>query len=177
LSPPATSEIALGLTTLLTWTLARESLKRETYYPSFPVATTEERRQLEALGADLGISFTVVREDSTKRSTEMRPTEDGAVLGRVLYSLGAPIGHKEVHSCLPPAYLYRKACHAERFVATWRQLHAVDGDPESLITIPGRFGEQFVNAVEVLLTEYLGWSTERESEYQLRVLSKDVENA
>lgn len=171
LTPSTTSEIALGLTTLLTWTFARESLAFETYYPSFPIATTEERRQLEAVAADLSISFTVLREASAKRSTEMRPSEHGAALGRILFTLGAPRGHKKENCCLPPTYLYQRLDHAKRFITTLKRLQTTNDNSQSLLTVPARLGTQFVNAVELLLTDYLDWSIDRESEYQLRVRS------
>jgi hypothetical protein len=156
LTPAPDSEIALGLTALLAWIMARGSVRPDTHYPIFLIESPAEQTMLEDIGDDLGIPFHVVRrDDDTKRSTEMRPSEHGALLGRVLRTLGAPLGRREPNSCLPPVYLYQYPSHADRFISMWRQLYA-SGDEDFQMTVPTRLGDQFSNAFEELLAERLG---------------------
>ena len=156
LTPAPESEIASGLTALLAWIMARGSVRPDTHYPIFPIESPAEQTLLEELGDELGIPFHVVRrEDDTKRSTEMRPSEHGALLGRVLRTLGAPLGRKGPNSCLPPVYLYQYTSHATRFIDTWRQLYASD-DEDFQMTVPKRLGDQFSKSFEKLLAEHFG---------------------
>lgn len=156
LTPAPGSDIALGLTALLAWVMARGSVRPDTHYPIFPIASPAEQTMLEDIGDNLGIPFHIVqRDDDTKRSTEMRPSEHGALLGRVLRALGAPLGRRGPNSCLPPVYLYQYPSHADRFIDTWRQLYASD-DEDVQMTVPTRLGDQFSNAFEKLLAERLG---------------------
>jgi hypothetical protein len=156
LTPAPDSGVALGLTGLLAWIMARGSVRPDTHYPIFPIESPAEQTMLEDIGNDLGIPFHVVRrDDDTKRSTEMRPSEHGALLGRVLRTLGAPLGQREPNSCLPPVYLYQYPSHADRFITMWRQLYASDEERFQMI-VPTRLGNQFSKVFEELLAERLG---------------------
>ena len=156
LTPAPDSEIASGLTTLLAWIMARGSVRPDTHYPIFPIESPAEQTVLEDVGDDLGVPFYAVRrEDDTKRSTEMRPSEHGALLGRILRTLGAPLGKRGPNSCLPPVYLYQYSLHADRFISVWRQLCA-SGDKDFRLTVPTRLGDEFSKAFEELLAERLG---------------------
>jgi hypothetical protein len=150
------SEVTLGLTALLAWIMCRGSLRPDTHYPVFPIESRVEQTTLEEIGEHLGISFHVIRqEDDAKRSTEMRPSEHGALLGRVLRTLGAPLGRREPNNCLPPVYLHQYPAHADRFINIWRKLCASDHD-SCEITVPTRLGDQFSSAFEEVLAEHLG---------------------
>ncbi|WP_157969521.1 hypothetical protein [Haloplanus rubicundus] len=154
--PAPESEIASGLTALLAWIMRRGSVRPDTHYPIFPIESAAEQVVLEDIGDDLGIPFHVVRrEDNTKRSTEMRPAEHGALLGRILRTLGAPLGRREANSCLPPVYLYQYPSHADQFITTWQQLWTSNNE-ESQITVPTRLGDRFSEAFEQLMAKHLG---------------------
>jgi hypothetical protein len=175
LTPPTDGDTALGLTTLLAWVTAQGSLRSKTYYPTFLVTSTDEQDRLEAVAKDIGVSLHSVREDSQgRRPVEMRPSEHGAILGRVLYTLGAPLADGE--HVLPPAHLYYRLLHAEQFVLTWCQLAGDQEGKTFIVTIPSRLGGQFVYGFECLVDEFLEWPIERNSSYRLRVTPQYTTN-
>ncbi|AZH24802.1 hypothetical protein [Haloplanus aerogenes] len=167
LTPPAESDIALGLTSLLGWLIAQGSL-RDTYYPTFGLQSPDQEPHFSRIAAEVGVSYSVVHRESASRRTEIRPTEDGAVLGRVLYALGAPRGTKAEQGCLLPVYLHHHASHARRFVRSWC-LHHAHSDGQRTINIPPRFGHQFPKALETLLVARLSWDVDWKNERKLVV--------
>jgi hypothetical protein len=155
----AESETATSLTALLTWLLARGTL-RETYYPVFRVNTSTQQERFASIAETLTLSYTTVYGNNSNRSTEIRPTVGGSLLGRILYALGAPRrGEPQTAVLLPPlAYHYR--CHAQQVANIWCLHYAeisTSEDSVVTITIPPRTGEQFSNALATLLSEQLNW--------------------
>lgn len=96
--------------------LASGSL-RETFYPVFRVFSPEQQAYFETIADRLDLSYSMAHTDSD-RSTEIRPSEHGNILGRVLYTLGAPLDSTSNQPVLP-LYLYYNTTHARKFVEAW----------------------------------------------------------
>ncbi|MFC7214576.1 hypothetical protein ACFQO4_10875 [Saliphagus sp. GCM10025334] len=79
------------------------SIARENYTPTFALNRHgDESHVIDALGL-AGVDYDLL--ERTGRADEARPTTDGRVLGRVLASLGAPVGSKADNELELPAYL------------------------------------------------------------------------
>lgn len=169
INPPAESSTALALTSLVAWAFARGSIRADTYYPVFTIRSRDQRVAFEEIADELEFSFDVIREGNPNLPAEVRPASNGVVLGRLLSVLGAPVGRKSEIIHVPPAYLHHSVSHASQFIETWCKHHAT-GDKKLSVTIPPRLGEPFVDGLESLLTEQLGWPTTRTGEREFEVV-------
>jgi len=157
-APPPSSETSLALTALLTWLFARGSL-RETYFPIFQARSTAQQEYFASIADTLELSYTISRADDPDRPTELRPTEDGSLLGRVLYSLGA-LRRNEAQTTAPfPPLVHHHPDHAQKVADIWC-LHYATGGDESLLRLstPPRKGQQLRIALATLLSESLSWT-------------------
>jgi hypothetical protein len=174
ITPQAESSIALGLTSLIAWTFARGSIRADTYYPAFSISSPSHRAHFKKIADDLNLAYEIVRENNSNLATEARPSDNSAILGRILYTLGAPLGKKGSNKHFPPAYLYHSSSHARRFIETWCK-HYSDNNDERNINIPPRLGKGFADGLEVLMSEQLYWETTRVGDYKLRVIPEEID--
>lgn len=167
-SPQAESDTALGLTGLLAWAHARGTIRHDSYYPVFTIDCPENRPHFKKLAKKLDLKYELIREEQS-RSTEIRISENGSALGRVLNTLGVPLNDADVEERSLPAYLYHRTSHARQFVTTWCE-HYAEGDEELEITVPLRLGKRFADGLMVLLIERLSWKTTRTGDCKFRVI-------
>ncbi|MDZ7702014.1 MAG: hypothetical protein U5J98_08050 [Halobacteriales archaeon] len=121
IAPLPSSERFRGLNALLAWVLQSGSITTETWVPFFTVGSDRDRQLLSAAANMAGLTLDVTRSASALRSQEMRPIEDGSVLGRVLVVLGAPRGAvREEGQLTLPSYLDRVP---ERYAQEFVQLY------------------------------------------------------
>ncbi|QGX94851.1 hypothetical protein EI982_08640 [Haloplanus rallus] len=175
---PPESETATALTALLTWLLARGSL-RETYYPVFGADTTAQRERFASLADVLGLSYEIVRPGDPDWPTELRLNEEGALLGRILYALGVPRLSESQMTAQIPLLAYHYRCHAQQVAEIWRLHHAEPFEDEGnsgnegrsmKIAVPPSVGEQFSNALVQLLSTQLGWTIDQSAPRDLIVI-------
>lgn len=169
LTPSPDSETALSLTALLTWLLVRGSL-RETYYPVFGVNTSAQQERFESIAKTLHLEYNTVRPDEPSWPTELRPATDGTVLGRLLYSLGAPRRTEAQETALIPPYVRHDRAHAKQFADICCLHHSTDQNPLT-ISIPPGLGTQFPTALATLLSEQLLWDVTRHTDRELIITS------
>ena len=101
----ADDDLFSAFNVLVAWIFSGGSINRN-YVPSFAVDRPGTRHQLTEALETLAISYEMVRESDAERATEVRPTRDASVLGRVLTVLGAPQGPKnETADISLPTYL------------------------------------------------------------------------
>ncbi|WP_254861738.1 hypothetical protein [Halovivax gelatinilyticus] len=82
------------------------SIEQTNYVPSFALTRDQDESRVVDVLDDAGVDYEFFHEDSDERATEIRPTTDASVLGRVLMTLGAPIGPKKDRTDLSlPWYL------------------------------------------------------------------------
>nr|WP_241175319.1 hypothetical protein [Natronolimnobius sp. AArcel1] len=96
----------VALNTLVANIFSGGAIATENYRPSFALNFNgEDSHVVDALDAT-GIEYKFTHRDDDDRATEVRPSEDGPVLGRVLAVLGAPVGPKaDIDSISLPWYL------------------------------------------------------------------------
>ncbi|AGB16632.1 hypothetical protein Halru_2038 [Halovivax ruber XH-70] len=100
----ATSPTFEGLNAMVSNVFSGGSIAEQYYRPSF--ALDPNRRQLHIVDAieAVGVDYEIV-DDRDGRADEVRPTEHGTILGRVLACLGAPVGSKTQQRIELPGYL------------------------------------------------------------------------
>ncbi|WP_251344416.1 hypothetical protein [Haloplanus halophilus] len=172
LTASSDDDIPLALTAILAWIFSQGSIRAESYYPIFRLSSPDQRSYFETIADDLDLSYSIIRSEDPTRSTEVRPIEDGTVLGRVLHILGAPLSESTQQISLPPVYLYHYPEHAHRFITIWMKQHS-DPNGQLTLTVPPRLGKPFADALEALMTEQLSWSTTRNSECEIGILPKE----
>jgi hypothetical protein len=171
--PQSESDTALGLTGLVAWAHARGRIRHDSYYPVFTIGAPEHQSHFKELARRLDLEYGIIREEEPDRSTEIRISENGSALGRVLYTLGVPLDDSDVEECSLPAYLYHRKSHARQFVTTWCE-HYAEADGELAITVPLRLGKRFADGLEVLLSEQLSWQTTRIGDCEFRVIPDET---
>lgn len=92
---------------LVAWVFSSGSIHGERWLPSFVVDDDQQRARLTQLLDSVGCDVTEAESSREKVSgTELAPTPNGAILGRVLQTLGAPAGlEKRTVGVTLPAYL------------------------------------------------------------------------
>lgn len=91
---------------LVGWIFASGSITSQTMVPHLTVDTTTQPYVTKALERAEITEYRTVRSEAAKRATEVIPEQSASVLGRLLYSLGAPIGPKSSETSLTlPDYL------------------------------------------------------------------------
>jgi len=99
-----------ALNVLLAWIYSGGSIDVKRYVPGF---TTTGRTHQDLIHAadELGITFGSRHEDEESRATELVPSKDASIFGRLLVALGAPIGSKsDRDSPSLPDYLQHPDC-------------------------------------------------------------------
>jgi len=101
------SQMFGAMNKLVAWVFSSGSIHGERWYPMFVVDDDLQRRRLSQLLNIVGCDVT--EPDSSSRAvrgTELSPTPNGSVLGRVLHALGAPAGSQKTDGSLTlPTYL------------------------------------------------------------------------
>ena len=93
---------------LVAWIYSGGSIAHDWYRPSFTITPSQGPDQVTTALDDLGVACETIRADDQRRATEVRPTENSSIVGRLLVLLGAPVGQKNDQSALElPAYLSR----------------------------------------------------------------------
>lgn len=157
-----------SISALLGWILARGSIRKDTYYPIFGLSSSCQQAYFETIAEELDLKYSVIRAEDSGRSTEIRIKEDGTVLGRILYILGAPLRKNHQNTVFLPVYLYYHSDHAEHFVRAWMCHHGT-GDELVTLTIPPKHGKLFTDSLEELIRRQCPWSIERTSERELMI--------
>ena len=91
---------------LVAWIFAGGSIDESRHVPLFTIPSPEAKIRLKTYLAQINCEYELVREADPERATEARPKTGGAVLGRLLIVLGAPVGTKNESAQISlPAYL------------------------------------------------------------------------
>ncbi|MDS0475278.1 hypothetical protein [Natrinema sp. 1APR25-10V2] len=94
-----------GLNALVANVFSGGSISQRDYRPSFALNHRgEDSNVIDALELT-GIDYRFVHTDDSDRADEVRPTENSTVLGRILVTLGAPVGPKAQQDLSLPTYL------------------------------------------------------------------------
>jgi len=94
-----------ALNRLVAWVYSGGSINADRRVPVFVPRDDADAAALRDDLDVLGAGTTAVHEDDPDRSTELKPAEDAAILGRVLSLLDAPVGSKSGANISLPDYL------------------------------------------------------------------------
>lgn len=140
-------EAIRALNCLAAWILSSGAINVQ-WVPTFVADTDDERAALHHYASRAGVGLKRTRSSETDRPPEWRPTTDGTVLGRVIYTWTGIKGSKNPESVDFPPYLETAPDHVVlAFLKVYVQQR---GSPR-----PDRNGEIQVNAKrsEVFKTE------------------------
>ena len=128
-------EVFRGLNGLVANVFSGGSIATETYAPSFSIDRHgEQSRVFDALELAT-VEYRVV-DDRDDRADEVWPVDDGTVLGRVLATLGAPVGPKAEQHLELPSYLEDAPDEIRReFVVHYLENRAAEHDGKATLTI------------------------------------------
>ncbi|AGB31627.1 hypothetical protein Natpe_1738 [Natrinema pellirubrum DSM 15624] len=105
-----------------------------------------------------GVGYTVRKEDNENRGPSVRPGEDGAILGRVMHVLGAPVGQKSQDEELSlPRYLEAAPLEVRtQFVRSYLRNRSVTKESGSIQIIEARphsYREELADLIESITGE------------------------
>ncbi|WP_455448232.1 hypothetical protein [Natrinema thermotolerans] len=144
-----------ALNTLVSDIFSGGSITTETYTPSFALNHRgEESHVIDALEL-AGLEYQVVDRDG--RADEARPTTDASVLGRVLATLGAPVGPKADQRLSLPAYLEdAPASVREQFVFSYLENRAVEHAEKATLTVREDRNCEYLEELAALIDDVAG---------------------
>jgi len=99
------------LNKLASWVFSGGSITREYYQPVFSIETKKQQKEIKQILSELGLKHRLVHHREKERATEARLKQNSSILGRILYSMGAPIGKKNQEKEITlPSYLENPLC-------------------------------------------------------------------
>lgn len=140
-----------GLNALVANVFSGGSIAESFYRPSFALNHRgEDSHVIDALEL-VGVDYQVV-DDRDERADEVRPTEDGTVLGRVLAALGAPVGPKADQHLELPAYLEdAPADVGETFVYSYLENRAIEHEGKDTLHIQEERNRDYLRSLAELI--------------------------
>lgn len=151
-----------GLNVLVAQVFSGGSINSQSYVPSFAVADVRDTDRVACALIDVGVEYMIDRSDEPGRATEIKPTESATILGRVLASMGAPVGEK-VHQPLQlPDYLYLvDERHRRAFVRTYLENRGQQYDTKETITFREERADQYLNELTAFMEDMSGAQVRR----------------
>jgi len=156
---------------LVAWVFSGGSITT-TYVPRFAVTNDADRERVEDLLDRAGTGATLARETEGRHGAEMVPATDASVLGRLLASLGAPVGSKNTDRSIHlPAYLddapdSRRRAFAETYVRN-RGTHV--GKPAAHIQIKEDRPAAYLEELRLLLASVVDGEVRRQESGQIHL--------
>lgn len=124
-----------GLNALVANVFSGGSIGEHYYRPSFALNHRDAESHVIDAFELVGVDYDIVA-DRDDRADEVRPAEDGTVLGRVLVALGAPVGPKADQHLDLPAYLEGSPDDVrEPFVYSYLENRAVERDQQATLAV------------------------------------------
>jgi hypothetical protein len=131
---------------------------RDTYRPYFAVDSDDAFDRTIVACQLVGVDYEITHADTVGRATEIRISTDGAILGRILTVLGAPLGEKANQDDLSlPDYLDDTGQHLRLdFARTYVLNRGVVHDDKATLTISEDRPQHYQDEVAVFLEDTLG---------------------
>ncbi|NGM71426.1 hypothetical protein G6M89_20930 [Natronolimnobius sp. AArcel1] len=145
-----------GLNALVANVFSGGSIGAQDYRPSFALNQRgEDSHVIDALEL-VGAEYELI-DDRDGRADEIRPTEDGTVLGRVLAALGAPVGPKTDRHLELPAYLEDAPTDVcETFVYAYLENRAVERPNKDTLTVREERNREYLESLSALIESVAG---------------------
>ncbi|MFP8952405.1 hypothetical protein ACLI4Z_05435 [Natrialbaceae archaeon A-arb3/5] len=132
------------------------SIAQEYYRPSFTINHLGESSHVFDALELAGVEYKII-DDRDGRADEVRPTKDETVLGRVLASLGAPVGPKaEQHLSLPSYLEGAPKDTREMFVYAYLENRAVEHGQKATLTIQEQRNREYLADLAALIKDVAG---------------------
>jgi hypothetical protein len=144
LSPSPTGETFASQNILAAWVLAKGSLSSAGYTPVFRFNNETQLSILKESCRILGVPWTIDDPPRKGGSQELRISEHGSIVGRLLSSLGAPSGSKTEATSVIPAYVYTSETHFRHYIVPWLLHYGSSQGPQTVIDLPSRYADRFV---------------------------------
>ncbi|AFZ73673.1 hypothetical protein [Natronobacterium gregoryi] len=139
------------LNTLVASVFSGGSITADHYQPSFPL-DDQDNRVVDALELT-DVEYEII-EDRDGRADEVRPTDDGTVLGRVLTVLGAPTGPKAAQPLSLPSYLEDAPADVRKqFVDVYLEHRAVEYRGKDTLCIQEQRNREYLAGLAALLDD------------------------
>jgi hypothetical protein len=119
-----------------------------------------QQNRFEVIASTVGFPWSIYYADDPNHGTELRPSKDGSVLGRVLYALGSARNKSNFDEPSIPPYVFHHPAHARRFVEIWALHHMTEYEPPTL-TVPSKLSGNFSNMLEAIMSDPLSWTVNR----------------
>ena len=145
-----------GLNALVANVFSGGSIAEETYMPSFALNHRgDDSHVFDALEL-AGVEYDVI-ERGPDRADEVRPTADGSVLGRVLSTLGAPVGPKtDQHLTLPPYLEDAPDDVKATFVYAYLENRAIEHEGRATLHIEEKRNRSYLADLAEVINEVAG---------------------
>lgn len=146
-----------ALNRLVAWVFSGGSIDLDRQVPVFVLNGSSDGDALREDLDALGVGATTERGDDT--SPEVRPAEDAAVLGRVLWVLGAPLGAKSAADLALPRYLNAAPEQIRRdFAAVYLQNRGQHHSDKATMTLRETRSNAYLQDLAALLRDVSGES-------------------
>ncbi|ELZ05727.1 hypothetical protein [Natrialba aegyptia] len=153
-------DVFTALNALVANVFAGGAIAEQYYRPSFALNHLgEDSHVIDALEL-AGVDCQIV-DDRDGRADEVRPTEDGTVLGRVLAVLGAPVGPKADQDISLPTYLVTGPDVRETFVYAYLENRAVKHDGKDTLTVREKRNDDYLAGLAAVINDVAGGGVER----------------
>ncbi|OAQ54800.1 hypothetical protein HTG_04330 [Natrinema mahii] len=141
-----------GLNALVANVFSGGSIAQQDYRPSFALNHRgKDSNVVDALKLT-GIDYQFVHIDDHDRADEVRPTENAPVLGRILATLGAPVGQKAKQDLSLPTYLDNAPEDVrEKFVYCYLENRASKRDSRNTIRFREQRSESYLRSLTALI--------------------------
>lgn len=167
------SDIFKGLNVLVVTILSGGSISADTWDPRFAIDGVDSLDRAVTALRWVDIEFEMIRKTDRERATEIRLKDDGRILGRVLGTLGAPVGSKASQDLSLPSYLAHVSPeHRRAFARSYvgnRGFHHTD---KGILTFKEERSEAYLEQLADLLADVTQARVSRNGNNV--VLSKDA---
>lgn len=139
---------------LTAWVYGGGWINPDTFQPSITVNHRLHFAIARHVIDPLGNDWRSIRDDTTK-TQELRPRDGGAVLGRLLHAIGAPIGRKSDQTLTLPSYLNRvDAYHRQQFARMYLVHRGAPANTEGVgLTIQETRSKEYFYTLQALFED------------------------
>lgn len=146
-----------GLNILVASIFSAGSIAEDSYVPLFTIAERMDLERIVDAFQWIDLPFRVNRSNVPERATEVRPKKHATILGRVLDTLGAPVGEKSHQDLRLPPYLEvageeHRFAFARTYIRNRGHLH----DDKGIMTFREQRRDEYLDELVTFLQDASG---------------------
>ncbi|MDR5657731.1 hypothetical protein RH831_11150 [Halodesulfurarchaeum sp. HSR-GB] len=143
-----------GLNNLVAWILSGGSIARN-FEPHFAVGRAEDADLLSDFFSEISNEYQI-SDRPMKRADEAVPSENGAVLGRVLHILGVPTGEKAQQTLSLPSYLHQAPKPIiKKFAGVYINNRGTKGRSQNILKMREKRNDEYLDELIMLFRSVL----------------------